>query len=130
MAPGRLRCTRESSGSLGPVCASGLRSATGNPDRTADSMRPLRVRQCHASIEMSPAASPPEKPIEALALGRPDGLGDLSALGETVAAEDGSFHDALVSPESAEALADAFQELGEDVDGRAQRALAGRRLAA
>lgn len=72
----------------------------------------------------------PQKPIEALALGRPVVLSDLPALRETVTAEDGSVHGVLVPPESPEALAEAVLALAEDDDGRARRARDGRRLAA
>lgn len=72
----------------------------------------------------------PQKPVEALALGRPVVVSDLPALRETVTAEDGSVRGVLVEPESPEDLARAILELARDPERRAQLAQNGRSLAA
>lgn len=69
----------------------------------------------------------PQKPVEALALGRPVIASDLPALRETVADRDGSVHGILVPAGDVEALADALRR--HDLDHPAAGVAAGRELA-
>lgn len=71
----------------------------------------------------------PQKPIEALALGRPVILSDLPALRETVTGPDGTVHAALVEAGSAEQLAAAIAGLAADDSGRERLAADGHEVA-
>ncbi|MGO1850713.1 glycosyltransferase [Microbacterium sp.] len=67
----------------------------------------------------------PQKPIEALALGRPVIISDLPALRETVTGPDGGVHAVLTPAGSAEHLATAMADLARDDDRRARLATGG-----
>lgn len=71
----------------------------------------------------------PQKPAEAMALGRPVILSDLPALRETVAREDGRVHALLVPAESPSALAAGIVRVLEDAELRASLGHDGRDLA-
>ncbi|UVY85067.1 glycosyltransferase family 4 protein [Brachybacterium sp. NBEC-018] len=60
----------------------------------------------------------PQKPAEAMALGRPVVVSDLPALRETVTAEDGRLLGVLVPPDDADALASTLGSLLEDSEAR------------
>lgn len=71
----------------------------------------------------------PQKPIEALALGRPVVVSDLPALRETVTGEDGTLHGRLAAAGESRDLARALKELLDDDDGRRELAGGGREMA-
>ncbi|MBB5830247.1 glycosyltransferase family 4 protein [Brachybacterium aquaticum] len=71
----------------------------------------------------------PQKPIEAMALGRPVIASDLPALRETVTGGDGQRHAVLVTPGDAESLAGAIRSLHGDEGARRDLAAEGRVLA-
>lgn len=71
----------------------------------------------------------PQKPIEAMALGRPVIVSDLPALRETVTDGDGKQHAFLVQPGDPASLAEAIRALYEDEGRRCGLALDGRELA-
>lgn len=60
-------------------------------------------------VEVARAVTP-QKPVEAMALGRPVIVSDLPALRETVSTADGGLHAGLVAPGDARALADCLTE--------------------
>ena len=72
----------------------------------------------------------PQKPVEALALGRPVIISDLPALRETVTAADGTLCAATHTAGSVEELAGAIVDLGSDPARRGQLVEKGRELAA
>lgn len=80
-------------------------------------------------LDVSRAVTP-QKPAEALALGRPVVVSDLPALRETVTGPDGELLGVLVSPDSPEELACALVELLSDEDRRRLLATRGREAAA
>lgn len=67
----------------------------------------------------------PQKPIEALALGRPVILSDLPALRETVTGQEGTVHAVLTEAGSAKQLAAAIAELMADDERRERLAAEG-----
>ncbi|MGP9707015.1 glycosyltransferase [Brachybacterium sp. AOP24-D1-21] len=67
----------------------------------------------------------PQKPIEALALGRPVILSDLPALRETATDQSGILHGMLARAGSSDALAEAIAVLAADKDLRVQVGVAG-----
>lgn len=67
----------------------------------------------------------PQKPIEALALGRPVILSDLPALRETATDESGTLHGMLARAGSSDALAEAIADLAADEKLRARLGAAG-----
>src|SRR5699024_6111471 len=71
----------------------------------------------------------PQKPIEAMALGRPVILSDLPALRETVSGADGNPHGVLVEAGSVRHLADAILDLAIDDESRVRLAIEGHRVA-
>lgn len=71
----------------------------------------------------------PQKPIEALALGRPVILSDLPALRETVTGRDGNVCGELVAAGSVSDLARAIAELAPDGDRRVRLAECGNKMA-
>lgn len=71
----------------------------------------------------------PQKPIEALALGRPVIISDLPALRETVTGHDGTVHAEVVAAGSVEPLAAAIAALACDAGHREHLVAGGRRLA-
>lgn len=71
----------------------------------------------------------PQKPIEALALGRPVIVSDLPALRETVAGPDGALHATLIEAGSAEQLAEEIAGLAADDELRVRHSLEGQRMA-
>lgn len=71
----------------------------------------------------------PQKPIEALALGRPVIISDLAALRETVTGHDGMVHAEVVAAGSVEQLATAIATLACDAEHREHLVAGGRRLA-
>ncbi|MGP5009141.1 glycosyltransferase [Brachybacterium tyrofermentans] len=71
----------------------------------------------------------PQKPIEALALGRPVILSDLPALQETVTGRDGTLHATLIKAGSAEQLAEEIAGLAADGELRVRHSVEGQRMA-
>ncbi|PZT85961.1 MAG: hypothetical protein DI630_35555, partial [Gordonia sp. (in: high G+C Gram-positive bacteria)] len=71
----------------------------------------------------------PQKPVEAMALGRAVIASDLPAIRESVTGPDGETGALLVPPEDPIALAAAIRELYEDTQGRIQLARVGREIA-
>lgn len=71
----------------------------------------------------------PQKPVEAMALGRPVVLSDLPALRETVTDEAGRTYGVLVRPDDPDALAGALVDLLEDDESRRTLAVEARRAA-
>lgn len=71
----------------------------------------------------------PQKPVEALALGRPVIVSDLPALRETVTGQDGTVRGVLVEAGSAERLAAAIAELANDLERRERLAADGHQVA-
>ncbi|QNN82278.1 glycosyltransferase [Brachybacterium sp. Z12] len=71
----------------------------------------------------------PQKPIEALALGRPVILSDLPALRETVTGPDGALHATLIKAGSAEQLAEEIAGLAADGELRVRHSVEGQRMA-
>lgn len=72
----------------------------------------------------------PQKPVEALALGRPVIVSDLPALRETIRDEEGLLHGRLAQPDSESDLARVIAELAQDPGARRRLATSGRSLAA
>lgn len=79
-------------------------------------------------LEVTRAVTP-QKPVEAMALGRPVVLSDLPALRETVRDVEGRAHGVLVTPDDPAALAGGILELLED-DARRRTLAEGAREAA
>ncbi|WP_299302582.1 glycosyltransferase [uncultured Brachybacterium sp.] len=71
----------------------------------------------------------PQKPVEALALGRPVILSDLPALRETVTGPDGALHATLIKAGSAEQLAEEIAGLAADGELRVRHSVEGQRMA-
>lgn len=71
----------------------------------------------------------PQKPIEAMALGRPVVVSDLPALRETVSDDSGDVHGVLFQPDDPESLAEVLLQLLADQDLRTQLGSAGRAVA-
>ena len=71
----------------------------------------------------------PQKPVEAMALGRPVVLSDLPALRETVTDEAGRTYGVLVRPDDPDALAGALVDLLEGDESRRTLAVGARRAA-
>lgn len=71
----------------------------------------------------------PQKPAEALALGRPVVVSDLPALKETISDAHGNMHGALFRPDDPQALAEVLTGLFDDSDRRVALATSGRATA-